>query len=78
MQCELIRQIGHLDFLVSIKETFQNKQNIYIIMEYLPMGDLYFYLRKKEVTFTEEVIRIIMAEIVVGIALLHSHGIIYR
>jgi serine/threonine protein kinase len=47
-------------------------------MEYLPMGDLYFYLRKKEVAFTENLIRTIMAEIVAGIALLHSHGIIYR
>jgi serine/threonine protein kinase len=52
LQCELIRQIGHPDFLVGIVETFQNKANIYIIMEYLPMGDLYFYLRKKEIAFS--------------------------
>ncbi len=42
------------------------------------MGDLYFYLRKKEVIFTEEMIRDILAEIVVGISYLHSNGIIYR
>jgi len=40
-------------------------------MEYLPMGDLYFYLRKKESSFTEEVIAKIVSEIVVSIGLLH-------
>lgn len=78
LQCELIRQIGHPDFLVGIVETFQNKANIYIIMEYLPMGDLYFYLRKKEVAFAEADIQNIAAEIVVGLDILHRHGIVYR
>jgi serine/threonine protein kinase len=47
-------------------------------MEYLPMGDLYFYLKKKEIAFTENVIRGIIAEIVVGIGVLHDYGLIYR
>lgn len=38
--------------LVPIKETFQNKNYIYIIMEYLPKGDIYFYLKKEELVFT--------------------------
>jgi serine/threonine protein kinase len=47
-------------------------------MEYLPMGDLYFYLKKKEIPFTEIIIRGIIAEIVVGIGILHNYGLVYR
>lgn len=78
LQCELMQRIGRQDFLVGIRETFQNQSRVYIIMEYLPKGDLYFYLRKKEIPFTEPTIRGILAEIVVGVGILHSYGLIYR
>jgi len=42
------------------------------------MGDLCFYLRKKEVLFSEQIVRVIIAEIVVGIGILHKSGIVYR
>lgn len=42
------------------------------------MGDLYFYLKKKEIPFTELNIRGIIAEIVVGIGILHKYGLVYR
>lgn len=42
------------------------------------MGDLYYYLRKMENSFTEDIIANILSEIVVSIGLLHSQGIIYR
>lgn len=47
-------------------------------MEYLSKGDIYFYLKKKEVKFNEDVIRELVAEIVYGVEVLHSYGIIYR
>lgn len=30
-------------------------------MEYLPRGDIYFYLRKKDIQFKEEVIQMLVA-----------------
>ena len=42
------------------------------------MGDLYFYLKKKEIPFPEQVIQGIIAEIVVGIGILHNYGLVYR
>lgn len=42
------------------------------------MGDLCFYLRKKEVLFSEQIVRVIIAEIVVGIGILHKSGLVYR
>lgn len=47
MQCNTIKSISHKDILVTIRETFQNENKIYIIMEYLSKGDIYFYLKKK-------------------------------
>jgi len=42
------------------------------------MGDLFFYLRRKDIIFEENVIKLIMAEIISGIKSLHQFGIIYR
>ncbi len=47
-------------------------------MEYLSKGDIYFYLKKKLVKFSEDVIRDLITEIVYGVEILHSYGIIYR
>ena len=47
-------------------------------MEYLSKGDIYFYLKKKEVKFNEDILRDLIAEIIYGVEVLHSYGIIYR
>ena len=47
-------------------------------MEYLSKGDIYFYFKKKEVKFSEDVVRNLISEIVYGVEVLHSYGIIYR
>jgi serine/threonine protein kinase len=47
-------------------------------MEYLPLGDLYFYLRKKDSAFTEEIVGAVAEEIIVGLGVLHSKGVVYR
>ena len=78
LQCELIKTISVMELFVTIRETFQNENKIYIVMEYLPRGDIYFYLKRKEFMFKEEVIKMLLAEIIIGIEILHSEGIIYR
>lgn len=47
-------------------------------MEYLPKGDLYFYIHKQGTVLSETTIRDILAEIIIGIEYLHKHGIVYR
>jgi serine/threonine protein kinase len=42
------------------------------------MGDIYFYLKKKEIPFNETIIRGIVAEIVVAVDILHKFGLVYR
>ena len=67
LQCELIRKISVQELFVTVRETFQNENKIYIVMEYLPRGDIYFYLKRKEFVFKEDVIKLLLAEIIVGI-----------
>lgn len=78
LQSERIRKISENPLFSSIRETFQNESKIFIIMEYMPRGDIYYYLRRKEYIFTEDVIRMLVAEIIMGIEILHAEGIIYR
>ncbi len=36
-------------------------------MEYLPKGDIYYYLKKKTCVMREDIIKMIVAEVIVGI-----------
>ena len=47
-------------------------------MEYMPRGDIYYYLERKECVFTEEIIKMVVSEIIMGLEILHNEGIVYR
>jgi serine/threonine protein kinase len=65
------------NFIVRLKYSFQNTTFLYMVMEYIEGGDLYYYL-KKEKRFKEEVARFIFAETLLAIEFLHSQRVIYR
>ena len=65
-------------FIVKIFNTSQNTNNIYILMEYLPGRDLYYYLFEEDNFFSEAVIAHVAAETISGLLFLHSKDIIYR
>ncbi len=48
-----------------------------MVMEYTPGGDLFYHIKSKG-KFTENEARVILAEILEGLAYLHSLGVIYR
>lgn len=59
------------NFIVRLRYSFQNSIFLYMVMEYIEGGDLYFYL-KKERRFKEDVARFIFAETLLAIEFLHS------
>jgi serine/threonine protein kinase len=63
-------------FLVRMLNTFQNQHKIYIVMEYVDGGDLYYYLSHEK--FDETLIRKLIPEIVEAISFLHISDVIYR
>ncbi|KAJ0966313.1 hypothetical protein J5N97_027451 [Dioscorea zingiberensis] len=64
-------------FVVRFFYSFASRDNLYLVMEYLNGGDLYSLLRKVG-CLDEEVARVYIAELVLGLEYLHSLGIIHR
>ena len=64
-------------FIVDFLGTMQDEENLYCIMEYIPGGELFRYMcRKNRLTRTEA--RFYITEIVVAVEYVHSQGCIYR
>ncbi|MCJ1311508.1 Serine/threonine-protein kinase [Agyrium rufum] len=64
-------------WVVKLYNTFQDSAFLYMLMEFLPGGDLMTMLIKYEI-FTEDVTRFYMAEIILAIEAVHKLGYIHR
>ncbi|KAF2761939.1 serine/threonine-protein kinase cot-1 [Pseudovirgaria hyperparasitica] len=64
-------------WVVKLHTTFQDNTFLYMLMEFLPGGDLMTMLIKYEV-FTEDITRFYMAEIALAIEAVHKLGFIHR
>ncbi|KAG9205815.1 Serine/threonine-protein kinase [Epicoccum nigrum] len=64
-------------WVVKLHTTFQDNTFLYMLMEFLPGGDLMTMLIKYEI-FTEDITRFYMAEIVLAIEAVHKLGFIHR
>jgi len=64
-------------WVVKMFFSFQDPANLYLVMEFLPGGDMMTLLMKED-TFTEEVAQFYMAETALAIEYIHSLGFIHR
>uniref|UniRef100_A0A8C2L8R2 non-specific serine/threonine protein kinase n=1 Tax=Cyprinus carpio TaxID=7962 RepID=A0A8C2L8R2_CYPCA len=64
-------------FLTSLKYSFQTKDRLCFVMEYVNGGELFFHLSRERV-FSEDRTRFYGAEIVSALDYLHSAKIVYR
>lgn len=64
-------------WLVKLYTTFQDANFLYMLMEFLPGGDLMTMLIKYEI-FSEDITRFYIAEIVLAIGAVHSLNFIHR
>lgn len=64
-------------WVVSLYYSFQDAQYLYLIMEFLPGGDLMTMLIRWQL-FTEDVTRFYMAECILAIETIHKLGFIHR
>ncbi|XP_056409746.1 serine/threonine-protein kinase 38-like isoform X1 [Hyla sarda] len=64
-------------WVVKMFYSFQDKRNLYLIMEFLPGGDMMTLLMKKD-TLSEEETQFYIAETVLAIDAIHQLGFIHR
>ncbi|KAF0685748.1 Aste57867_22356 [Aphanomyces stellatus] len=72
----ILQQIKH-PFLTTLSYAFQTPEKLYLVMDYCPGGELFFWL-KKDRRFSQNKARLFAAEILLALQELHSHDIIYR
>jgi len=73
---DILQQIRH-PFIVGLKYAFQTKEKLYLVLDFLAGGELFFHL-KEDTKFPIDRARFYAAEIVSAIGHLHEHDIIYR
>ncbi|CAD8201308.1 unnamed protein product [Paramecium pentaurelia] len=67
----------HHPFLVNMSYAFQDRENLYLIIDLLTGGDLRFHLGKMR-RFSEAQTKFFVACILLSLTYLHQHGIIHR
>lgn len=71
--------LGELDhpFLVKLRYAFQSKTKLYMVMDFVNGGELFFHLKRSRV-FSQDRTKFYAAEILLGLEYLHGLGIVYR
>ena len=67
----------HCAFIVNMHYAFQDRENLYLVMDLMPGGDLRFHMSRKR-HFSEEQTRFIVACIICALEVLHTDNIIHR
>lgn len=65
------------EWITRLQYAFQDKENLYLVMEYLPGGDL-LGLMIRHGAFDEELAKFYLAEIALALNALHSLGFVHR
>mmetsp|Transcript_15477 Transcript_15477/g.28068 ORF Transcript_15477/g.28068 Transcript_15477/m.28068 type:complete len:359 (-) Transcript_15477:1818-2894(-) len=64
-------------FIVNMQHAFQDRDNLYLVMDLMTGGDLRFHLGRAK-RFSEEQTRFFVACIVAGLMYIHGKGILHR
>jgi len=72
----ILAKINH-PYIITLHYAFQTDTKLYMILDYINGGELFFHL-KKEGKFSLERVRLYSAEIVLALSHLHTFGIVYR
>ncbi|KAL6073498.1 Serine/threonine-protein kinase AtPK19 [Balamuthia mandrillaris] len=67
---DILRTVRH-PFVVSLYYAFQNKKKVYLVMDYMNGGQLFYHLRE-EAMFSENLVQFYAAEIVLALQHLHQ------
>ena len=64
-------------FIMKLQFSFQDEAHLYLIMEFINGGELFYHL-KKDKKFDEDRAKFYAAELVLALEYLHTEGVVYR
>ncbi|XP_034673486.1 serine/threonine-protein kinase AtPK2/AtPK19-like [Vitis riparia] len=73
---DILIKVEH-PFIVSLRCSFQTNSKLYLIMDFVNGGHLFFHLYRQGI-FSEDQARVYIAEIVSAVSHLHKSGIVHR
>ncbi|KAG2146052.1 kinase-like domain-containing protein [Suillus bovinus] len=73
----LVASPGGAEWIVKLHYSFQDRDNLYLVLEFMGGGDLLNLLIERDV-FEEDFTRFYVAEMVLAIETCHKHGFIHR
>ncbi|KAK9054497.1 hypothetical protein SSX86_025575 [Deinandra increscens subsp. villosa] len=73
---DILTKVVH-PFIVQLRYSFQTKTKLYLILDFINGGHLFFHLYRQGV-FSEEQARVYTSEIVSAVSHLHERGIVHR
>lgn len=73
---EILEKINH-PFIIKLSYAFQTDENLYMLTEFMPGGELFYHLHKEDY-FSEERTKFYVCELILALSHLHKHRIIYR
>ncbi|KAL4184903.1 hypothetical protein AMTRI_Chr10g227920 [Amborella trichopoda] len=73
---DILTKVVH-PFIVQLRYSFQTKSKLYLILDFINGGHLFFQLYRQGI-FSEDQARVYTAEIVSAVSHLHKNGIVHR
>ena len=73
----ILKTVANQSHVVKLLEVFEDNSNMYLVLEYLPNGDLISFFKSKSL-FSESKLRSFFAKIVLSVRNLHSASVIHR
>ena len=74
---EILEKFDH-PFIMGLEYAFQDSQRLYLIMEFVNGGELFFHLKQSRNGFDEGRAKFYAAEIILALEYLHKSGVVYR
>lgn len=76
-EASILAEVGHNPFIVKYKKLIETKAHMFLIMEYVMGGELFYYM-KKYGRFPPEAVLFFSCEVLMALKFIHSKSIIYR
>jgi serine/threonine protein kinase len=74
---QILSQLHH-PLISNLNYAFHDKEYLYLILDYLPGGDLRYYMKNNRYRFNESQIKFFVSNMILSLKYIHQHNIIHR